>query len=755
MSRRRKVTPKAAERRPDRQAWKTGGFQPVWLAAVTALLVAAPLVPSESTVELGTGVVAYLAWSLLLWAWFLTRLVAPQPAIRWGAVSVAVALFLAWQVVSGLAMAGEGQPRAVVNSVWQAVTFAIVFFLVRQVFRRPEDCRALVSVMVGLAVGLSVYGYYQYVYEMPQTRQEYESDPEAALLAAGIIAPEGSPQRELFESRLYSLEPTATFALANSFAGFVVPWAVLAVAVSYSAWRSSRLGRADVLGVVLAIVVVGGCALLTRSLTAWLATCFGLFLLALFNGFALSSWSAVFGWRLDRRVAAVAVMLVLTSVAIAAYAGVLDWVTISSAQKSLLYRIEYWRATMELIRDYAWLGCGPGNFQQFYPAYKLPAASETIADPHNFMFEIWATAGTPALLAFFAVLACAVWQICSPVAAKSEPVEVSTNSSVGAVYVGAAGGLLIAFPMGAVAGFVPNLVPLLGGAIVATVLMASWRGWVRDGELAPGILVCGLAALLTNLLAAGGIGYYGVAASFWTLLALALNLAAGYRWRLRRGATLAIVAASSALVVLLYLSAYRPVLVAREKLASGGLLAQQGRTRETEAAWLAAASADPLSPRPWENLAKLRLARWLASGGPADDSFAAAAQEMLVRDRRSFTAQQRTGNWYLAAFRSLGNRVYLEQAIEYYRRTVEFYPNYNRGHAQLAWALYLSGNAAEAGRAADRALRLDAVNPHSEQKLKRMKLYDPQPAPEGGGPRSADRDAEQWMLRLRNMAGKL
>ena len=43
------------------------------------------------------------------------------------------------------------------------------------------------------------------------------------------------------------------------------------------------------------------------------------------------------------------------------------------------------------------LGVGPGNFQQTYPAYKLPQASESVADPHNFLLEVWATAGGPAL----------------------------------------------------------------------------------------------------------------------------------------------------------------------------------------------------------------------------------------------------------------------------------------------------------------------------------------------------------------------
>ena len=36
--------------------------------------------------------------------------------------------------------------------------------------------------------------------------------------------------------------------------------------------------------------------------------------------------------------------------------------------------------------------------------YKLPQASETVADPHNLFLEMWATAGTPAVVLFVALL---------------------------------------------------------------------------------------------------------------------------------------------------------------------------------------------------------------------------------------------------------------------------------------------------------------------------------------------------------------
>ena len=63
-------------------------------------------------------------------------------------------------------MAWEGaNPGLVINTLWQWVTFGVVFFVVRQVVCRPAECRAIVAVMIALAVCLSVYAFYQYTRE--------------------------------------------------------------------------------------------------------------------------------------------------------------------------------------------------------------------------------------------------------------------------------------------------------------------------------------------------------------------------------------------------------------------------------------------------------------------------------------------------------------------------------------------------------------------------------------------------------------
>ena len=94
--------------------------------------------------------------------------------------------------------------------------------------------------MVALAVALSGYGLYQYVYEMPQTRARYEADPDRALREAGLWYPPGSPERERFEIRLQNREPIATFALTNSLAAFLAPWLVMLAGMACGSGRNRK-----------------------------------------------------------------------------------------------------------------------------------------------------------------------------------------------------------------------------------------------------------------------------------------------------------------------------------------------------------------------------------------------------------------------------------------------------------------------------------------------------------------------------------
>lgn len=720
-------------------------FSTLWLAAVTALLVATPLIPSESRPELGTGVVLTMGWFVVLLGWSLAGVLARKRTLHWSLAAVALLVFVALVGISGWWMAGQGQPRSVINMCWQWVGYAVAFFIVRQVVRQPVEIRALVVVMIGLAACLSMHSFWQYAVAMPETRRLFEEDPEQALLTAGFNAPQGSAERALFVSRLYSTEPTATFTLANSLAGFLTPWLIVTAAILFRS-IGKRSAPAALTSGLAALAMIGTSLVLTKSRTAWIAALLGFVLLAIAGRQARRESG------LDARVVAGIVAVLLISVVIGVLAGGLDSLVITESQKSVLYRVQYWQATGQMIREHPWFGCGPGNFQQFYTSYKFPEASETVADPHNFVLEVWATMGTPALVAFAAVLVCCIWHMRRPLASESLP-KPGTERPVWPIYGGALAGIAIARPAGLFVGFEPDPIILLVGVPVAGLVIALLHDWVRSGELPAYVLGAAVAALLINLLAAGGISYAGVATSIWLLLALAMNLrSAGAEGNaIPHWMNWVVVTVAGLLVLAMYTTAYRPVTAARTRIGDGQTFAREGLLAQAEGSWQAAAELDPQASRPWNAIADVRHRRWLTSGGEAERAaFQAAAEAMIDRNRRSSEARMQYGHWLLLGYRRLGDREFLEQAVELYREVIELYPNYNRGHAQLAWVLHLAAEPGLAAESAARALELDARNPHVEQKLHRFQLFDPGGSITGQVPGPGDVDTEQWMRQLRN-----
>ncbi len=728
----------------------------VALAALVALLVATPLIPSESAAELGTGTLLILFWLLLLVVWLVAGLVFRRTEFRFGWIDAAVALFLALHSLSAIIMAGEGHARPTINMLWQWLSFGACFLLARQLLRSAAEARAVCAVMLSLAVSLSMLGFYQHFYGLPQLREEYDRNPERVLREAGIDPTPSSPARKLFEDRLKSTEPTATFALTNSLAGVLATWLVAAVGIGVSTWNRTRPRWQTVVGVAVCCLVIGFCLFLTKSRTAMIAVVAGLVFLAWHR------WRGGRGidWRIIAAGGAVFVLLLAGAIA----AGSFDLLVLSETPKSALYRIQYWQSAAAMISDHPLFGCGPGNFQQYYTTYKLPEASETIADPHNFLLEVWATAGTPVMLAFVSIISLAVWRLIRTgedaegrgvdkreTASETDERHPTDLQTVGFVYGGAVLGVFLAFPCGIVAGFLPDPALLWMGLPMAVVCASLLHTWSIRGTLPVWVPTVAAGVLLVNLLAAGGIGFPGVAQNWWLLLAITLCLLDAERplKLVSRAAAAGAVVIAILVVLAFYQTMYQPVLQCQTGINIGNSFVQDGSFDEAQAAYAKAAMADPYSAEPWMHLASLHQRLVIETKDLSRlQHFDHAAEEALKRDRRSHTTFRTLGNLRLELYRVLDDREQLDRAIKAYSRWVEFYPNSNMAHAQLAWAYRIAGDDQAASQEAKIALGLDKLNPHREKKLGEQQVYDP------ASKRPENETAEQLMERLRTYDGE-
>jgi len=703
-----------------------------------------------------------MLWLLLLVTWCTAKLLLKDYSLHAARTTCAFGILLVLIVISAVVMLRHGHPRPMINTVWQWISFGIAFFLCREILRCDIQRRAMVAVMLAMAVCLSAHGYYQYTISMPNTRRDFEANPEAMLAKLGI--PPDSLARSLFEDRLASTEPLATFTLTNSLAGFLSPWLLIAIGAAWTSWRDTNIRRRMVPGLVCCAVFVAGCWMLTKSRTAVLATVFGLGLMAIYIRRA--------GWRPDWRILTGCIVVPILLVFFGMIVGGLDMLVLTESAKSMQYRIEYWQATAGMIADYPWLGCGPGNFQQYYTAYKLPAASETVADPHNFLLEVWATAGTPAALALLALLlvfACQVRKALQAAAPQTADVTTSTrtptktesktappddNAEASYVYLGAAIGVLIAyFPCGFLVGFMPEFELFLVAFPFGLVALVACHAWVKHGQLSLPTVLCAIVVSLVNLLAAGGISFAGVSLTLWLLLAIALNMVENHQpARLRpRAVVWGLVGAAWLLFLFCHQTAYDPILRGQAFLAEASATRQFGRV---EHALQRAAEADPHSAQPWQQLAALRHGEWIRTGNPtSEQAFDEAVDQMLLLNPRSSHLQLQVGHWQLLAFRTNNRQEHLQAAIESYHRAKTLYPNHSLAQAHIAWAAFLAQDARKASETAFTALQLDALNPHREKKLVALAISDPGPSEFPRQPRRPLENAELSMLFLRTQSG--
>lgn len=715
------------------------------LAALAALFIARPLLPSENSVTAdGEGLAFVLLMLLLVAFWALAGFFRGELRVRLSWADAAWAALLVCMAAGTWRTVHAGAARPAINLFWEWTALGAGFFLVRQLIANAREARALTAVMLALAVTLSAYGLHEYFVSMPNDRAQYRENPEKMLRELNLPVEPDSPQRIVFEKRLESTEPMATFALTNSLAGVLAPWWIVAMGLALSNRRSAFARSAaapynrsamTLTGLLAAIGVILACLLLTKSRSAWLASAAGLGVLGLA---ALRH-----GGLINRRIVLAGAALLAALVGGAVATGSLDREILTEASKSLGYRWQYWQASLAMIKDRPWLGCGLGNFQDEYTRYKLPDASEVVADPHNLLFEVWATAGTPALAAFLAIfvgvgydlfrrrrskLAAADIDAVSDNAAGASlrPDKVASASdgwfepaaANWALVLAAAlpAGFGLAFFIGLSSTVSLSVYAVLGGLAVSAIVLGLLTPWVHDGALPGGLPLLGSGVLTINLLAAGGISFPGVAASLWLLLALGLNLTgADAPGHALKGRSVALTAcAAAALIGAFSWSDYLPVMQSRLLL----LQSESALGASREELLQSAAEADPRWSRPWEALEAIELSRWRGRHDrTAFKRWERAIEELNQRRPHSAAARLHAGNAHLDAYQAAHQEHDLLAAISNYQQAVRLYPNHAENHARLAVALAAAGKLPEARRAAAETLRLDDLTPHEDQKL--------------------------------------
>ncbi len=298
-----------------------------------------------------------------------------------------------------------------------------------------------------------------------------------------------------------------------------------------------------------------------------------------------------------------------------------------------------------MIRDHPWLGCGPGNFQDVYTAYKLPTASEEVRDPHDFLLEIAATAGLPALAAMGIVLVLFFLRACRASSAggailSGEVDDViltgterddSAHRAGRFIGGGALLGLLLAWIFAPLVDPGYRIERILLIAVAGGVAWLALAVWTRSGA-------CGRSGWLRQSRRS--------ACTTWRPAASVIPVwpdRFGCCWPWARAAQTTKIAASNSSRSICAAGAVGDDLRRHRCVLSDGLcagfalpsgacraLSPDASPRDRDAAIVDAAAADPLSAEACAMMAESELGKFLAGRGQEHHSrFAAAADAML------------------------------------------------------------------------------------------------------------------------------
>jgi hypothetical protein len=691
--------------------------------AVLGFLIALTLfLPGEQPEYTGAAHLPCILWLLAAVFWVCITQTKPA-AIKMRLFSIGadkfIYAFFAWVVLSifiNLFYGGGYRPSLNSLSVW--FLFAAAYFLFRETLQRAKIIRTVFTLITAVMLAQALTGLYQQFVDIPAMQRQFDANPEAAIAAVDPSIKPDTADWELLAARLKTAVPTGTYPLSNSLGGLLACWLFICIVGRKQNTKGKRIG------IYAVFAVMAFCFLLTKCRSGMVAVASGLMLFAMFD-YRLHSFIT------KKRLAIGASVLIAAVLCLLLFSpgtGDTGKSIVNGAERSLGFRLEYWKASLGMIKDYPLFGCGSGNFKQTYTKYKLPISSEEIADPHNFAVEIASESGLPALLLFLVPLAMLCWNKMKNEKSETEndaiadDTETIPSSSLSALHYAGLLGCWAAyfFSFGLEAPMTPAA-PLTA-TLSFPLCTFLYKPAAKSTSLNFTSVFIALVVLLVHLSAAGGISVPSTALLIWLFIAVLFNQyshSENFHREVKGGkGSFLCIAVLVFAVLFVYLSDLLPV--SQTRMLKAQLEDPLTTEVQSEELLRQVLNADRLSAELREMQANDVFRRWFdnPTGLTLEREAAEAVNDTLVFLPRSAGLRFRFAERYAMMYEKTGIDRLRQRAAELYREAIERYPNYAPFRAPFALLLWEADKKSEAVQEGKKALQLDDLMPHKDQKLK-------------------------------------
>ena len=339
--------------------------------------------------------------------WLVLSLCGRKFSYRVSGIEIGLGLFCVAAIVSGFAAPDK---RGAISDCAALVAPVLMALLLVQILDSQSKVKLLLALIVALGV-VSAYRCWEQYSENEHLIKFYEQDPDVTLAQHRIVP--NSLEHFQFEHRLYSKDISGFFTTSNSAGSFALLASFAAIALLIERYRNNKYAGLEFVwlitcGIAAAVVILG--LVITKSKGAILASLFAaaMFIIYLCLGSRLKVHK--------KAVLIICLLLSLTGTCVVVWYG-LNHGRLPGGN-SMLVRWQYWRASVKMYADHSLTGVGPGNFAHFYPHYKPASASESVANPHNFVLSILTQYGPIGLIGFLAMICIPLWAILSPKSAS-------------------------------------------------------------------------------------------------------------------------------------------------------------------------------------------------------------------------------------------------------------------------------------------------------------------------------------------------